>query len=93
MSSVNQRETMEESALISVIIPAVNEAETLGATLASVRAQTVPCEIIVADAQSTDETLARSAELPSCMTMDDRISSCCALLFGIMRIELRRKRL
>ena len=49
---------MEESALISVIIPAVNEAETLGATLASVRAQTVPFEIIVVDAQSTDETLA-----------------------------------
>ncbi len=46
---------MEESALISVITPAVNEAETLGATLASVRAQTVPCEIIVVDAQSTDE--------------------------------------
>ncbi len=85
---------MEESALISVIIPAVNEAETLGATLASVRAQTVPFEIIVVDAQGTDETLAlaRSAELPSCMTMHDRISSCCALLFGIMRIELRRKR-
>lgn len=30
-------------------------------------------------------------ELPSCMTKHDRISSCCALLFGIMRIELRTK--
>ena len=58
ISSVNPREATEESALISVIIPAVNEAETLGATLASVRAQTVPFEIMVVDAQSTDETLA-----------------------------------
>jgi len=49
---------MEESSLFSVIIPAINEAETLGATLTSVRAQTAPCEIIVVDAQSTDETLA-----------------------------------
>ena len=58
MSSVSTRKAMEESSLISVIIPAVNEAETLGATLTSVRAQTAPCEIIVVDAQSTDETLA-----------------------------------
>jgi hypothetical protein len=93
MSSVSTRKAMEESSLISVIIPAVNEAETLGATLTSVRAQTARCEIIVVDAQSTDETLAlaRGAELPNCMTMDDRISSCCAILFGIMRIELRTK--
>ena len=44
--------------MTSIIIPACNEAAHLPATLASVRTQTEPCEVIVIDAQSTDETRA-----------------------------------
>src|SRR5688500_14604573 len=42
--------------MLSIIIPTVNEAAQLPATLASLQAQTVPHEVIVADAQSTDAT-------------------------------------
>lgn len=44
--------------LISVVIPAWNEEHALPATLASVFAQGVPCEVIVADGGSTDATRA-----------------------------------
>ncbi len=43
---------------ISVIVPVVNEATTLGVTLASVHTDAVPSEIIVVDGQSSDETSA-----------------------------------
>ena len=49
---------MDESALISIIIPTFNEGDRLGATVESVRAQTVPFEIIVVDAGSSDDTVA-----------------------------------
>lgn len=48
--------------MISILIPAFNEAAQLPATLASVRAQTEPCEVIVIDAQSTDTTRAVAEE-------------------------------
>jgi biofilm PGA synthesis N-glycosyltransferase PgaC len=45
------------SAQLTIIIPAFNEAESLGDTIASLRAQTVtPAEIIVVDDCSTDDT-------------------------------------
>lgn len=44
--------------MISVVIPACNEAAHLPATLASVRAQTAQHAVIVVDAQSTDATRA-----------------------------------
>ena len=58
MSSVSPKETKGESALISVIVPAFNEGDRLRATLESVRAQTVPFEVIVVDAGSSDDTVA-----------------------------------
>lgn len=42
--------------MISVIIPTLNEARSLPRTLAAVRAQPVPHEILVVDAGSQDET-------------------------------------
>src|SRR4051812_44286573 len=44
--------------MISVIIPAVNEAAQLPATFASLRIQAEPHEVIVVDAGSADETAA-----------------------------------
>jgi rSAM/selenodomain-associated transferase 2 len=46
---------------VSVIIPTLNEASVIAATLASVREQR-PFEIIVADGGSTDDTRTRAAE-------------------------------
>jgi len=53
---------VHEPALISVIIPTLNEANTLGPTLRQVQAQAPPVESIVVDGGSDDETqsLARS---------------------------------
>ncbi|MEM0961863.1 MAG: TIGR04283 family arsenosugar biosynthesis glycosyltransferase [Bacteroidota bacterium] len=45
------------SSLISVIVPALNEEEALAATLASVRAQNGPWEVILSDGGSTDATI------------------------------------
>ena len=42
--------------MISIVIPAFNEAGQLPATFASLRAQAEPHEVIVSDAQSTDGT-------------------------------------
>lgn len=43
---------------VSVVIPALNEAVALPATLASVTAQAAPSEVVVVDGDSTDETVA-----------------------------------
>ena len=48
--------------MISIVIPACNEAAHLPATLASVRAQTAHHEVIVIDAESTDATSALAQE-------------------------------
>lgn len=49
---------MKSEPLISVIIPALDEAAALGQTIASIRSETVSFEIIVVDAQSFDATTA-----------------------------------
>lgn len=41
--------------LVSVIVPVFNEAETLEATIAALHSETAPLEIIVVDAESSDE--------------------------------------
>lgn len=41
---------------VSVIIPTLNERSVIGATLASIAAQTPPWEIVVADGGSSDDT-------------------------------------
>lgn len=46
---------------LSVVIPALNEAERIEATLRAVRVQSVPAEVIVVDGGSTDETVRRAA--------------------------------
>lgn len=51
-------DSMNAEPLISVIIPALNEAETLRATMNSIRAGAFPAEIILVDAGSTDDTVA-----------------------------------
>lgn len=48
--------TETEQPLISVIIPTLNEEETVPATLESLNSQAPPFEVIVADGQSTDNT-------------------------------------
>ena len=59
-SSRKLADSGRERASISVVIPAYNEANYLGGTLASVRAvadsYTVPVEVIVVDNNSSDET-------------------------------------
>ena len=42
--------------LVSVIVPVFNEAKTLAATIAAIHSETVPVEIIVVDAESSDES-------------------------------------
>ena len=42
---------------VSVIVRCRDKADTIEATFASIRAQTVPCEIVVVDSGSTDGTL------------------------------------
>lgn len=46
--------------LISVVIPTLNEARRIEATLEAVAAQAGPAEVLVADGGSTDETAARA---------------------------------
>ena len=48
--------------MISIIIPAANEAAQLPATFASLRAQAEPYEVLVIDGQSTDRTRAVAQE-------------------------------
>jgi glycosyltransferase involved in cell wall biosynthesis len=56
--------TRQPGAMVSVIIPACNAAETIGPTVESVRAQTYgELEILVADDGSTDDTPAIVREL------------------------------
>ncbi len=45
-----------EESRVSVIIPALDEADSLGEIIAAVRAGDVPCEILVVDAGSSDAT-------------------------------------
>jgi len=47
-----------ETTLISVIIPAVNEAASLGEVIAGIRASRAAVELIVVDAGSSDDTVA-----------------------------------
>lgn len=56
-------EQLLEAPVISVIIPTCNEEGTLPATVASVRANSRPHEIIVVDAGSNDKTVAIAREL------------------------------
>lgn len=51
------RRSMDSAPLISIIIPALNEAANIGAAIRSARGATVPHEIIVVDARSTDDTV------------------------------------
>jgi rSAM/selenodomain-associated transferase 2 len=68
--------------LISIIVPAVNEEATLAATLESVRAATVPLEIIVIDAGSTDATTAISRGADARVIETQRRQRACQLNVG-----------
>src|SRR5688572_13609881 len=49
--------------MISVIIPTLNEEESLPLSIASIRKNTVNCEILVIDCGSSDRTQERAQEL------------------------------
>ena len=51
---------MADGSLISIIIPTLNEAGVVGDTLASLREQPPPIEVIVVDGDSTDDTRDRA---------------------------------
>ncbi len=48
----------DPEAMISIIIPVLDEADSLGKVIAAARAENVPCEILVIDAGSSDESAA-----------------------------------
>ena len=52
---------MADGSLISIIIPTLNEEGIIGATLASLREQTPPFEVLVVDGDSTDHTRERAS--------------------------------
>lgn len=54
--------------LISIIIPALNEADRIVDTLASIQCQTGPFEIIVADGGSSDDTVLLASQAASVMS-------------------------
>ena len=54
---------MPSRSLVSVIIPTLNEADTIGPTLQAVQAQTPPLEVIVVDGGSSDGTRTRARTL------------------------------
>ena len=56
MSDIQHRTQNVQRALVTVVIPALNEAAGIGRTLASVEAQTGPVQIVVVDGGSTDGT-------------------------------------
>lgn len=64
--SQTQKQLVNESPLISVIVPAFNAATYLNATLESIRSQQGPfsTEVIVVDDGSTDDTAEQAAQLP-----------------------------
>jgi rhamnosyltransferase len=45
---------------VSVVIPTLNAGKRIHKLLASIKAQTIPCEVVVADSSSTDKTVAIS---------------------------------
>ncbi len=51
---------MSQRSLVSIIIPTLNEAETLGTTLKALRRQAPPFEILVVDGHSIDGTPERA---------------------------------
>lgn len=56
---------MTVSGLVSVIVPCYNEEKTIGMLLTAIQHQTYPLddiEVVLADGESTDQTLARVAE-------------------------------
>lgn len=48
---------------VSVVVPTRNSQRTLRSCLQSIRAQTVPCEVVVVDNHSTDATLSIASKL------------------------------
>ena len=53
---------MAEPSLVSIVIPAMNEAASIGGVVSGLRASAPWCEIIVVDDGSTDETGARARD-------------------------------
>ncbi|MEP6937681.1 MAG: TIGR04283 family arsenosugar biosynthesis glycosyltransferase [Chthoniobacterales bacterium] len=61
MAAASSRTSARAEPAVSVIIPAFNEAEVLAATIAAIRLDALPFEVIVVDSGSSDGTAAIAA--------------------------------
>ena len=68
---------------VSVVVPAYNEEALLGQCLRSLRAQTVPCEVVVCDNNSTDGTNEIARSLAHKVVMEKRQGAVYALNSGM----------
>jgi glycosyltransferase involved in cell wall biosynthesis len=69
---------------VSVVVPAYNEEKMLGPCLRSLRSQTVPCEIVVCDNNSTDGTYGIAKRYAHKVVSEKRQGAAFALNTGLM---------
>ncbi len=70
---------------VSVIIPALNEADVLVATLAAIRLNALSFEVIVVDSRSSDETIAIAERFGARLVQSDRRQRANQLNLGAQR--------
>ena len=73
--------------LISIIIPVLNEAAVLGALLRQLKSIPGPCQIIVVDGGSADETLACAQALADCSLVSPVVGRAAQMNLGAAEAE------